>query len=144
MDTNKICIIGFFLLFLGLIYVILNIYYKEGDINHMSRGFDYDSMEKKYDSPKKLLTRLYQIVHYKFNYVYWIYYLLISALGSVLINYILSQMYNYKINLASILVGTTIIFLCMEVPHRFITVHYNKAVEVEGTNLISYLNHKFI
>ncbi len=144
MDTNKICVVGFFLLFLGLICVILNIYHKEGDINNLSRQFDYDSMEKKYDCPKKLLTRLYQIVHFKFNYVYWIYYLLISVLGSVLINYILSQMYNYKINLGSIIVGTAIIFLCMEVPQRFVTVHYDKAVEVEGTNLISYLNHKFI
>ena len=144
MDTNKICICGFFILFIGLIVVILNIYNKEGDISHLSKKFDFDTLEKTYNCPKKILTRLYQIVHFKFNYVYWIFYTLISIVGSVLINYILSQIYNFNITLSSILLTALVIFICMEVPHRFITVHYNKAVEVEGTNLISYLNHKFI
>jgi small subunit ribosomal protein S13 len=58
MDTNKICICGFFILFIGLIVVILNIYNKEGDINHLSKKFDFDTLEKTYNCPKKILTRL--------------------------------------------------------------------------------------
>ena len=65
------------------------------------------------------------------------------SLSSVLINYILSQIYNFKISLSSVLVCALVVFITLEVPHRFITVHYNKKVEVEGTCLISHLNNKF-
>ena len=144
MDCNNLCLIGFFILIFGLVLIILKMYNQQGDINHMSKILNYCQMDKKYNCPKLILSRLYQILHFKFNYVYRIYFTLLSVLSSVLINYILSHIYKFKISLSSILVCSLIIFITLEVPHRYITVHHNKSVEIEGTCLISYLNNKFI
>ena len=143
MDCNNLCLTGFFVLMVGLILIVLNLYHQTGDIGHMSKVLNYCEIEKKYNCPKLILSRLYQILHFKFNYVYWVYFTLLSVLSSVLINYILSQIYNFKISLSSVLVCALVVFITLEVPHRFITVHYNKKVEVEGTSLISHLNNKF-
>ena len=96
MDCNNLCLTGFFVLMVGLILIVLNLYHQTGDIGHMSKVLNYCEIEKKYNCPKLILSRLYQILHFKFNYVYWVYFTLLSVLSSVLINYILSQIYNFK------------------------------------------------
>lgn len=139
MDYNNLGISLLTALLIGFSIMAFCIYRREGDIKNLCSDFSYEKLETEYNTPKKILTRLQKILTYKYNYVYWIFYLLIAGITSLLINLLIASLTKTKITFLGVFFGMILIFGAMELPKRFLETHVHKMSEVEGGNLIAML-----
>lgn len=125
-----VCLVG--------VVITLFFYTKEGDIDIMTKtgGKTLD----KYNTRDKIIDRINEVIVYKYNHVYWNFYLLISSFTACLVVELLDQCQRINKTYKMIAI-TAIIFLCLEFPKRYINAHIHKGVEVEVTKLLYRLKN---
>jgi uncharacterized membrane protein (DUF373 family) len=144
MDINQICFISFFILVLAMIIAMNNIYNKNGDIKTLTHDFSFNKVNNEFNNKDKILSRIHNLFIYKNNYVYWIYYLVISIISALLLNLIFAEIYKVKISFVAVLSTILLLFIILELPRRFINSHFEKVAEIEGVTLLNMLKERYL
>lgn len=127
------------MIFLVIVIVILCyslcVYSPEGDLK-TAKGTvpSVDKLRKKYNTKKKIVDRLYDLIIMKHNAVVWNKNLGIAIVFSIVLAYIT------KMDMKSLFISIFVMFIAVDLPNRWISAHINTPIFGEASVLYGFHN----
>lgn len=124
-----------FLIILGCLISTLLRYSQEGDIGTFTNGAPQIlEMKVKYPERDSVVKRLHNLILYKEGYVKWNKFIIISLFASIVLLYFLRE----EIRISELIIVSCFLFLCIDLPNRWVGAHISKGVIQEATQLYTY------